>query len=248
MDTAESKNITACKASPTNPDHIYISTLYGNLHKWDWVTGKRLETWKPKAHTGILDIDVCDTDWGVARQDTVFVLVKTSDGGCEILAAIKQSDGTQNKWEAKTILRTATYLDDLKVVAAGAVVVATARGKLLLGQTAQKPIETIQAGSYTWRETTLPVRSTCFDVRLRPSAPSKSKTSQSDVVDLVLGEEEGSILIYNDIVNALLQCEDGNKIGTNKISNRLHWHRNAVLTVKWSRDGKHYISTPLSRI
>ena len=63
-------------------------------------------------------------------------------------------------------------------------------------------------------------------------------------MDVVVGLQDGSIRIVDDILTQLTQMGKGAK-DIDRISRRLHWHRMAVSAVKWSRDGALRISLPM---
>ena len=115
----------------------------------------------------------------------------------------------------------------------GKVMVICAGNRMLLGQVAVRSgEENASTGNYTWREVTVPGEVVSFDARIRAEASS----NQSLSVDVVLGLDTGAILVYDNVLTHLVKAEKG-QIQSEALSRRLHWHRDAVQTVKWSRDG-----------
>lgn len=90
------------------------------------------------------------------------------------------------------------------------------------------------SGEYTWRDFSVPGKIVSMDARSRRAPLATRKTRST--VDLVVGLQDGAILILDDILAQPSQKEKGGK-DIDRISRRLHWHRNAVSAVKWSRDG-----------
>jgi NET1-associated nuclear protein 1 (U3 small nucleolar RNA-associated protein 17) len=86
----------------------------------------------------------------------------------------------------------------------------------------------------TWRDFSVPGKIVSLDARSRETPATTNKTRS--IVDLVVGLQDGAILILNDILARQIQKEIGAK-DVDRISRRLHWHRDAVSAVKWSRDG-----------
>ena len=65
----------------------------------------------------------------------------------------------------------------------------------------------------------------------------KPRNSKSPIIDVLVGGARGSIYFYNDLV-AKLEALEGNESNQDALVGRkYHWHRRAVHTVKWSKDG-----------
>ena len=199
-----------------------------------------IQTWKKSSPIIAIDLQAAD-DSSSDDSALLFTLCDKEKGHREI--SINLDSSGRNKWRTTVVLETSTPLSDLKVIAGGKIIVAWAGDRLLVGNTAT-PLTTSSFGSakYVWREVKLPVCATCLDIRFTPpsgkqSAKSSARASNLGKLDVALGESGGSILMYYDILNRLLQRENG-ETENNLVSNRLHWHRKAVKAVKWSRDGK----------
>ncbi|PGH19293.1 hypothetical protein AJ80_04046 [Polytolypa hystricis UAMH7299] len=234
-----SNRITACSLSIADPEHVYTAARSGLICKWNWTTGERLEAWKTGRST--FGIDVCSSDaqdTATSTGDIIFSVCEVEKHQREILVNIKVG----GQWKTKVILTTATRLDSLKVTVGGRIIVCTAGDQLVVGQVAQSDSGSLNA-LYTWHEIALPVSVTCFDIRQAVSAQKASAASaKSQVLDLILGEQGGSILVCTDFLNSILRRQSTNDVGTALVSSRLHWHRNRVNSVKWSKDGNYIIS------
>ncbi|GES57823.1 WD domain protein [Aspergillus terreus] len=68
-----------------------------------------------------------------------------------------------------------------------------------------------------------------------------------ETIDIVLGEPNGSMLIYYDALN-VFAAENGTEGKKNLSPRRLHWHRDPVSAVRWSRDGNYVISGGLETV
>lgn len=238
------ENITGYKLSPVNPDHLFVATRSGNIVEWDWTTGNWICSWdisKPILAIDVIPITTDDSE--TVDTPAIYTICKGEDGQYEICMSIRDSDSGGNSWKQSVIYKTSIHLNNLGVAAGGQVILATAGAFIVVGHTnrlagqSQKPVER------TWREVRLPVYTTCFDIREvsrpnEPSATAKRQHSQAPVVDLAIGESEGAILVYHDIVNTILRCEVNSELDAGLVSRRLHWHRNMVKTVRWSQDGK----------
>ncbi|EEH03162.1 WD domain-containing protein [Histoplasma capsulatum G186AR] len=234
----EMRSITACKLSPVNPEHLYMSTVSGAIMKWDWISGEHIETWNVSGE--IFAIDICTSSSGKDCPDEDVVVSMNSAGSGEVQMTMHSKRGS-DFWNTRVIREMSATANELKVSSDGRVIIIIADDQLFVGYRAGLRLEAWDSIKYTWLEVTLSVAITCCDIRERsPSDQMSSPTS--GVVDLVVGDVEGAILIYHDILNSLLRTENKSEAGTSLATNRLHWHRNAVKTVKWSRDGNYIIS------
>ncbi|KAF2863785.1 WD40 repeat-like protein [Piedraia hortae CBS 480.64] len=85
-------------------------------------------------------------------------------------------------------------------------------------------------GHYSWTDIPQPQRVICVDARI-------SQPKRKPVLSLVLGLDSGKLELYDEITSSELR--DGRLTTTPR---SLHWHREAVSAVKFSRDGKYLIS------
>ena len=115
--------------------------------------------------------------------------------------------------------------------------------RLKLHKTALKDFE------YTWREFKTSKRITASSAYVRiPERPDKAKTAahdSKDNIDLAVGDEEGAIILFEDILSSFARIEKSQKKGEDTNADlgdlkpkRLHWHREAVGSVRWSLDGR----------
>jgi NET1-associated nuclear protein 1 (U3 small nucleolar RNA-associated protein 17) len=197
--------------------------------QWNWETGAEVGTHKISPSTIALDI-AAPNGYASQKRELLFAIRAPAQEKREISLIGLSAKGSR---QAKVILNTAAPISDLKVLDGGRTILTWAGDRLLVGHLAEKE-PNLHDGpvNYTWREVTLPGQVTCLDVRVIPGHESGLLR-----VDVVLGQSTGPILIYNDILNRLVRCENGES-DNNLVSNRMHWHRKAVNAVKWSKDGK----------
>ncbi|OJD23679.1 hypothetical protein ACJ73_04968 [Blastomyces percursus] len=231
----EMRRITDCKLSLFDAEHLYMSTLSGAIIKWDWVSGKIIETWNVARK--IYAIDICTS----SRSSDEDVVVSMNDAGSRKVEIAMHTKGGSDCWITRVIREMSTTPNEFKVSSDGRVIIAIADYQLFVGYIGKLLLEASDSTKYTWLEVALPISVTCSDIRERSPLDQVSSPA-TRVVDLALGDKEGAILIYHDILNSLLRTENKSEAGTSLVTNRLHWHRNAVKTVKWSRDGNYIIS------
>lgn len=136
-------------------------------------------------------------------------------------------------------------ISSFKIVEGGRVIVATSGAVLTLGFSDHSGQSPLDDRSYTWRDVECPDWISCLDVRIvTPEDTSKkSKSSHEEQVprvDIVVGGLRGPLHVYDDLLRRLMRSEKVSDKGAELTSRKKHWHRNAVLSAKWSRDGKIY--------
>ena len=165
----------------------------------------------------------------------------------DLLYVVESADGTWNitpyvfpndqgpQYVDRPLFRSDTAIDELQIVANGRVLIASAGHRVLIGSKKGAKFSPLKNIHYQWREfnCTDPITSMKGHVSgafVPPAAPN---------LDLALGTRGGFIYVYRDIINSLIAA---------KVSKepppvaRLHWHRNAVGALDWSKDGNYLVS------
>ena len=227
-------DITSCSLSAVNSNFLYVSSSRGLVSLWDWTTGARLN--KLEVESGVRQV-ISLRDY---KGKELILLLKDHSPGVKSLIAFSVTTPSGDIVEMETVLQRSNITASVRVYAHGSVLVASAGDKLLFGQsqiTAEGQLDL----SYTWREVTVPGYITSYDAQVNSS---KSKTSRKvPYLDVVIGLGDGVILHYEDILFKLMGQEKKNKnVAEDITARKLHWHRTAVNTVKWSRDRNYIIS------
>lgn len=226
--------IVGYKLSPIDQAHLYIFTSAGSVSKWEWISGKEISRWN-----GNREVMSVDSAFYQSENDTSLVaysVQKRKDGKREV-TVLDLGDGRKPE---NVALETHTRISDIKVARQGRVIVAYGGPHIAVGTANARQSDVEQPIQYTWREVSLPTNITCLDVReseisTRRGHQGIKDNESSDSVDLVVGEADGSILIYHDIMSIFLCNKDG---GKGSAPRRLHWHRGLVSAIRWSKDGK----------
>lgn len=172
-----------------------------------------------------------------AKDVAVFALVMRN-GKREISINSFAKSGDQSQSDSpkhhSVILETSTQINDFRLAAGGSVVIAIAGSSLIIGHRAKGPE---REPEYTWREVQLPFATTSFDIREPYRESSTKKGGKKPVIDLAVGQNEGAIIMYSDVLNTLKGLENRRMAEPGASSLKLHWHRGPVKTVRWSKDG-----------
>jgi NET1-associated nuclear protein 1 (U3 small nucleolar RNA-associated protein 17) len=201
---------------PEDQENLFVFTSSGFISKWNWSSGKRIsrgETTSTTVSTSLASIEK------EGNKTTVSFSITSQKDGKRQISISTLGD---KKIQGTIALETSQRLNSIKVTHDGRVIVASDGQRLFMGTTTSAELRNLETVEYSWREATLPVNATCFDIR------------GSDLIDLAVGESGGSILIYQNVLNTLFGKETSDKKSSPR---KLHWHRGSVNTVRWSKDG-----------
>lgn len=234
--------ISAVSLSPFTDTYLYVSVLSGAIEKWDWSEGLRLARWKVPYQVCSLTTSVHNEE--SVASDVVYTTDKKEGGVWSIAAHLLTKDVKSTRTEDTTLLTYKNPLSSLKVLDSGRFIVATSGSQLILGSSDMREPWKLQDLSYTWRIVDCPEWIVSIDTRvIHPEEAAKSNkggSRGSSVLDIAVGGLKGSIHIYENLLGKLIRKEQpATKDAVEDIdSRRLHWHRNAVLSLKWSLDGE----------
>jgi NET1-associated nuclear protein 1 (U3 small nucleolar RNA-associated protein 17) len=137
----------------------------------------------------------------------------------------------------QVLFETEQPLETLQVFQNMEYIVAHGPSCLILGS--KKNHSDHDPAEFAWTQISLKSVATCVHARLLPvDPPTKKSKPQRPGLSLAIGNKDGQIHLYDDI--STLSGRDGKpQLPTPRI---LHWHREAVSSVKFSQDGNYVIS------
>ena len=228
-------NITSCVLSTADREHILVSTSEGLLSCWNWATGRKVCEWQQKK--GILRI----LSLGSVDGNENVLLLEENHSGITELVQCSLCVATKSKSGRRTLLSRHHIAHNVRVLAGGGgrLIFVAAGDKLLLGHSTTTSETAETEVTYTWREFAIPGKIISMDAYLHQDE-RKSKR-RLPAVDVAIGLHNGVINIYEDILYKLVGKEKGSE-NADVVARRLHWHRDAVNTVKWSKDGNYIVS------
>ena len=234
-------HISSFTFSSTNPAYLYLSTDAGVIEVWDWLESKKMHQWSTNCHTRSL------TSENVGTPESPSELIYTIDRkgmGPWMISAHQLLAGTEaERGEVVALHKSADEFTALKVIEQGKCIIATCGASLVLGTTDRPDSSPLKGLSYTWRGIECPEWISSFDIRVNRHEKSgkakRQKSASSGIIDIAVGGLKGTIHIFHDLQNKLVMTErqPGTNIAIDLSSRKHHWHRNAVLTCKWSLDG-----------
>lgn len=225
-------DITSCSLSTSDSTKLYASSSSGLLSMWDWTSSAKMSQHDTgKGVHQVLPIH--------SRQGREFILVlRRTEGKGESAIVYAIDPSTKKFTKLQAVLKTTDLLLDMKSYAQGSILVACMDDKLLVGESRIGEDGELDL-TYAWREVKVNGAVTSFDAQINPGK-SKS-TRRVPILDIAIGLNNGAIVHYEDILFKLIGKEK--KSSTVEIlGSKLHWHRTAVNTVRWSRDRNYIIS------
>jgi NET1-associated nuclear protein 1 (U3 small nucleolar RNA-associated protein 17) len=164
----------------------------------------------------------------------LFSLRERKDGKRE-LAVTPLNEGES---QSTSLLETNIRVEDFRVIGDGRIAVVYGGTHLFVGSSPQA--QSSEFSNYAWREVKLGVNISCVDVKQHGTSKQihqrVSGTQKLPNFDLAVGGADGSILVYHGALN-LLGISGKRDEEKKSAPRRLHWHRDSVTAVHWSRDG-----------
>ncbi len=242
--------ITACALSATNLNTLYVSTTKNQIYHWDWVAGEQLGQWNVGRWNAKRVFGMATS--ALAIEDSTLDVVYTQEqkGDYWMITAYNLVHGNDTADVERTELyKTRKPISGLHVTPSGENIVASYGECLIVGATDHHGLSSFSKLKFIWRELWTPERITCLDVReivTRQWSRSKGRKGQTEhltsqnSLDVAIGGLKGAIYIHENLLHKLIQKErEAQPIAAvNLTPLKLHWHREAVATVKWSQDGK----------
>ncbi|KAL8696611.1 MAG: hypothetical protein Q9224_002704, partial [Gallowayella concinna] len=241
--------ISAFALSCTDSNQFYIAAEDGTIQLWDISTGEKIHYWY--TDIPIYALQSSKLVGSKASQDLVYAITRKGKRPSKIRAYPLEVGGKAGSGytEGVTLRTSKEQITSFQVLEHGRLIIATSGSVLSLGYAELSNQLPLSEVLYTWRDVECPEWISCFDVRtIAPIADPRnlkgSKDSRTSRTAIVVGGLKGSLHVYDDLLGQLILKEKGSDKASHVdlTSRKQHWHRNAVLSVKWSRDGNYIIS------
>ncbi|KAL4917052.1 WD40-repeat-containing domain protein [Aspergillus aurantiobrunneus] len=231
------------RLSPINHERLYFFTLSGSVSEWDWPSNKQIAHWNTAHKMTSADLlyntlandatndatnDAIDA---IGAHNVLFSLRERKDGK----RALAITPLNTEKPQGTIILETQINIHDFRIIGSGQAVVAYGGARIFFGSSCSTSNH--EPPKYAWREVKLAATITCIDIQ--QNRPHVSDIKKIPEFDLALGGVDGSVLIYHDALGFLgISGREDKK----PAPRRLHWHRDPVTAVRWSKDGNYVLS------
>ncbi|KAJ4349969.1 NET1-associated nuclear protein 1 [Didymosphaeria variabile] len=226
--------------SPTNPDLVYVADSAGIISLWNWTDGSKLGRWGIGLNVQHLVV----VEQPITSRDLVFTHEADSKHIVNVHALYTGEEAS--KTEVKQILRTSRPITEMQVFLQGKLVVLSTPNSMIVGKRRKFKQTALQDFEYTWREFEMSKRITTFNAFVQTSGGKDQALEDArDHLNLAVGDEEGVIYLFEDVISRLVAVEKSQKdvsdkkVGPESLTpKRLHWHRTAVRSLKYSLDGE----------
>ncbi|PSR87176.1 WD40-repeat-containing domain protein [Coniella lustricola] len=230
--------LVASALSQTSPNLVWLAASDGRIWRIDWTKGTGAQDcFRTKAGV-IHDMTVGAATLNKTLTD-VLIVSESLKGTTKLVAydptnlSNPQSHVLQNDSDKVNIVRTA---------AGGLILVAAAANTLVVGALKQSSMQSIQDLQYDFFSVNAVDDICALSIRHSPKrSGSRKKTSfdpSESLVDVAVGCVRGAIYVYSDLLS---QLQNASKKGLDA-PRKQHWHRKAVHSVAWSKDGNYLIS------
>lgn len=231
-DKSAAPTIVATHQSQIKPDFLWVACSDGRVWRVNWKKGTTVyDEFRTQSQTA-LDMSVAVIDGQKSKTEVIYVseLKKQSKG--EIVAYFGP-DFTQPTSE---VLFATKQIDHgihlLRSSVDGKTIVGATREGLIVGTVTPEISQTdvgLECEFFTFDSTDIVCS---LDIRVTTGKDG------APVLDLIAGGARGAIYYYNDMLRKLqsLNAPKSKKDGLQ--GRKYHWHRRAVHSVKWSKDGE----------
>ncbi|KAK5146855.1 NET1-associated nuclear protein 1 [Rachicladosporium monterosium] len=212
------RGISICSYSldPSDPESLHVVCDNGLSFAWRWsADGSGPQNLEP--------------------SDATFVAGGLANDRGPGLLYLKKSKGSSAIWSSRSLYTAGKRLDEMHVVSGGDYIIAHGPEALVLGM---RQDTGKNANDYVWVEIPMSIAVTCVDARIVESNSTSKKDKRLARMSLALGKSDGKILLYDDVTSVFA----GHSQASLPTPRTMHWHREAVSAVKFSRDGSYLIS------
>ncbi|KAI5863007.1 sporulation protein [Durotheca rogersii] len=235
-----SPQVVSMCLSPSLSHIIWVASSSGHLWSIDWTNGKgsgspmRLRDLFPH------DMAVGRVKIGPGFRDVVLFSAKRDKSWQLVAQDVRESV----LGDCKVLVTNKDPIQNLQAVQNGYALAGSVGNNVVLGTLKTREADSIRELEYEFFTFDCNDAIACLDVRVADrihlDRKSLAETSDEPVVDIAVGCARGAIFFYNDLLPQLRLLR-ASKVHISALQPRkYHWHRRAVHSVKWSRDG-HYI-------
>ncbi|OAA49696.1 WD domain containing protein [Cordyceps fumosorosea ARSEF 2679] len=233
--------IVATRLSTQDASLVWVACANGRVYRINWTQeSKTLESFQTASKTAHAMSIVPLAGKGRSKE---IVIVAESDKPTHIELVAYESD-LSSKPKPKPLVslkRPGTALRLLESTKDGRFLVGAINDLLFLGVSKQSPTKADEL-QYEFYAFDTPDLITTLDLRAYKRTSKHARGDTEKVVDVLVGGARGGIYLYHDVI-ARCQATESGKPNENTIhAQKYHWHRKAVHSVKWSKDGNYMIS------
>lgn len=233
--------IIATRLSKQDADYVWVACADGQVYHINWTQEpKSLASFQTVSKTArAMTIVPC----GAKKNSKEVVIVAEADKSTRIeLVAYEWNQSSAPKSKSLVFLkRPGTGLQLLESSKDGQFLVGAINDRLFLGISKQLPAKS-DLLQYEFYSFDTPDLITTLDLRAYKRSSKHARSETEKVVDVIVGGARGGIYLYHDAIARCQATESGKEVDNTIHAQKYHWHRKAVHSVKWSKDGNYMIS------
>jgi NET1-associated nuclear protein 1 (U3 small nucleolar RNA-associated protein 17) len=212
--------IVQAQLSKVDSEIVYIATQDSCIETWNWTSGQKLASLPLGSAIYWFEVMAKDDE----TEQVFLVLENSNEADRQFSIACFDVPTHEEHFapDVKHLFSDPKPLQFLSVVGERRTIFAASATRVFVGVSDGK------GSAYKWNTFLFRDQPSSLDVRVEERKGRK-------IYRLAIGSREGPIILYDDILGLLGQ--DGELTGS-----KLHWHREVVRSVKWSRDGNYLIS------
>ncbi|KAK5992780.1 U3 small nucleolar RNA-associated 17-like protein [Cladobotryum mycophilum] len=238
-------SIVSTRLSYSNTDYVWVACSDGELYRVSWKDAderpRRFRTVSGTAKA----MTVLPNNSG--KGDIVLVAESDKPYRMELVAYDGQNPSSPLSKNILALKKPGNGLQLIEASQDGRVLVGALNDRLFLGVATHARDAAFEQTQYDFISFDTPDLITALDLRVYPRSSlggsGKDRRGDSDnVVDVIVGGARGAIYLYHD---AVLKSQALGKSNAQKEiiqAQKYHWHRKAVHSLKWSRDGNYMVS------
>ncbi|KAI1649977.1 WD40 repeat-like protein [Daldinia loculata] len=228
--------------SPSSPNLIWVASSDGHVWLIDWTNGQGSETLFKLQCSFLSDMSVEHIKFGTEFRDVPLVAIEHKKKWRIVACDVRRSKFKSSN----SLLTQAMPISNLRSVRNGYALIASADRNILLGTLKTSSIQHVSELEYEFFTLDCSDEIVCLDVRATDRVHLNRKTQveagNEPVVEIVVGCARGAVFFYNDILPQIRRLHSSKGHRGSLQPRKYHWHRKAVHTIKWSRDGHYIIS------
>ncbi|KFA73098.1 hypothetical protein S40288_02754 [Stachybotrys chartarum IBT 40288] len=233
-------HIVATRLSKQTTDNVWVATSDGRIHLVNWSENAGLiKSFQTKSKTAKA-LAIGKANVSRTEQDIVLV-IEAGQYGLDVVAYSGLGDAVPASKSLLHIQKPANGLHLLEISDCGCFLVGAVYYRLFVGRLTQQDIQALDDIQFDFLGFDTPDLVSALDLRLRKTKSSQNPKSKrldsDDTLDILVGGARGAMYVYSDVLPR------GKATGRVPFqTQKFHWHRKAVHSAKWSRDGNYVIS------
>ena len=230
--------IVAMRLSKRSPNLIWVACSDGHIYHVDWTKKTQsLESFHTKSGTAKAMVVL---PMGDSKKGLEVVLVAESDKSfrLDIVAYLATKGQMPQSKNLLSLKKNGNGLHLLESSDDGQFLTGALNDRIFIGVLNTESVENLDQLRQDFFSFDAPDLITSLDLKIATRNSKKSKADIGPVVDIIAGGARGGIYLYHDAVSRLQTFSKSKSDKETIQAQKLHWHRKAVHSVKWSRDGK----------